>query len=42
MIRRPDPNSVRWAIAASTSPELVALVLSVIVLLGALVLLRPA
>jgi Tfp pilus assembly protein PilX len=32
-MRRPDPDSVRWAIAASTSPELVALVLSIVVLL---------
>jgi hypothetical protein len=40
MIRRPDPNSVRWAIAAATSPELVALVLSIVVLLGAVLILE--
>jgi hypothetical protein len=40
MNRRPDPDSVRWTIAASVSPELVALVLSVIVLLAAYLVLR--
>jgi hypothetical protein len=40
MIRRPDPDSIRWTIAAVTSPELVALVLSIIVLLAAAVLLE--
>lgn len=40
MIRRPDPDSVRWTIAASTSPELVALVLSIVVLLAALLILQ--
>ena len=40
MIRRPDPDAVRWAIAASISPELVALVLSFVVLLAALLVLR--
>jgi hypothetical protein len=40
MIRRPDPDSIRWAIAAAVSPELVALILSVIVLVAAVLLLR--
>ena len=40
MIRRPDPNSVRWALAAAASPELVALVLSIVVLLGAVLILE--
>ncbi len=40
MIRRPDTDSVRWTIAASVSPELVTLVLSVIVLLAAVLILR--
>jgi hypothetical protein len=40
MIRRPDPNAVRWAIATATSPELVALVLSIVVLLGAVLILE--
>ncbi len=40
MIRRPDPDSVRWTIAAAISPELVALVLSIVALLAALLVLQ--
>ena len=40
MIRRPDPDSVRWQLAAATSPELIALVLSIVVILVAVVVLQ--
>lgn len=39
MNRRPDPDSVRWAIAATIGPEPVALILSIVTLLGVLLLL---
>jgi hypothetical protein len=40
MIRRPDRQSVRWKIVAITSPELVALILSIVVLLAAVLFLQ--
>ena len=40
MIRRPDPDAVRWTIAAFASPELVALVLSIVVCLAVLLVLQ--
>jgi hypothetical protein len=40
VIRRPDPDAFRWRIAASTSPELVALVLSIVVFLAVLLVLQ--
>lgn len=42
MNRRPDPQSIRWMIASTTTPELVALILSVVVVLIAAFVLQAA